>query len=220
MSIFRKVRTDVVTRKAAHLAVEKELPNLLHVRHNDASKNAHDNSTLSQSAQAKLAPNSDSSRALVSQHSFASSRSLRANDSPILGKELGLSPTDHAISSDQCHKAFPLKAAPLKKWRAATKIQHYLSKWRKNKGRTTTDPRKEVDRILVDPSSQASNQRWPEEPRAPTQQDLEALTDLQTSLIKHHGTLLTAYKFIITTVRSPGHDEPDITKREFRIAVI
>eukprot|EP00746_Dinoflagellata_sp_MGD_P166525 gnl/MRDRNA2_/MRDRNA2_96465_c0_seq1.p1 gnl/MRDRNA2_/MRDRNA2_96465_c0~~gnl/MRDRNA2_/MRDRNA2_96465_c0_seq1.p1 ORF type:complete len:708 (+),score=140.53 gnl/MRDRNA2_/MRDRNA2_96465_c0_seq1:84-2207(+) len=170
------------------------------------------------------------------QHFFKISKSLGIQEMES-ADSMGMGPSDHAVASDlvirseQCHKAFPLKAAPLKRWRAASKIQSYLSKWLKNeKGSsrnnqvTPQDPIQNSCKDQAGPglnplAEEASLLYWPEEPNALTAEDLDALTELESMLLENHGTMAAAYKFITNTVRNPGHDEPDITQREFRIAL-
>merc|ERR1712224_57894 len=113
-------------------------------------------------------------------------------------KSTNESELDDSVMPDQCQKAFPCKVAPLMRWKAAAKIQGYLKKWTKF-GRAMSDPSPDVGSLRVEiaeSSSQTRIQYWPEEPEAPTQEDLEALTELEAALIEQHGTLAAAYKFI------------------------
>lgn len=186
---------------------ENRLPNLLDsCREDHPWRTSHSNRKFAASK---------SEGALISSPSFDNSKCLGGRDSNLF-QELGVSSSDHAVGSDQCHKTFPLKAVPLKRWRAAATIQSYLSKWRKGKGQAMPNPKVHE---VSEPLSQASLLRWPEEPNALTPEDLEALTELESTLLEHHGTLSAAYKFIINCVRNAGSYEPDITKREFRIAL-
>merc|ERR1719359_2546642 len=109
----------VATPTSAPHPDDNELPNLLVTRHTRHCKTLHGNR--------KLAPESKSTgtflgahgkeRSLVSQLSFESSKSLGANS------KIELSPSDESMfdsvspTGDQCHKAFPLKAPPVKRWR-------------------------------------------------------------------------------------------------------
>lgn len=217
----------------APLSDENELPNLLVHRSKRQCKTSHGNR--------KLAPESKSTGtfhgamqtphgALVHSHtvsqlslnSLESSKSLGARDSkfnPSISDE-----SSDCIDSERCHKAFPLKAAPLKRWRAAAKIQSYLAKWRKHKGRSMSDPNPQVGvfRVAVsEPSKQTWIQHWPEEPDAPTKEDLDELTELESLLTKHHGTIAASCTFVMNCIKNiPGSSaEYIMTKRDLTIAL-
>lgn len=206
-------------------AEESELPTLLHMsRHKQKCKTAHGTRKI------LVPPESDSTPVhspVVSKLSRQSSKSF-CNREVKSSEELA-SITPSPVSSDvldQRCKAFPVKAAPLKRWRAAEKIQTYLARWRKNKGRSMSDPSPQVDGLLnveteiAAPFQQNYIQHWPEEPEAPTEEDLEALTELESMLNEQHGTIAAAHKFIVNCVkRGSGNKEGIITKRALRIAL-
>jgi len=120
-----------------------------------------------------------------------------------------------AQQSDAPANAFPLKAEPLVRWRAAAKIQSYLAKFRSSK--TSISPA-EVCKVEVR-SHQPRTHHWPEEPDAPSREDLEALTELEAMLLKQHSSIAAAFKFISNCVRTGKADGHNFNKREFRIAL-
>jgi len=113
--------------------------------------------------------------------------------------------------------AFPVKPEPIMRWRAAAKIKAHLKKWR-SKVSSQTRQLAEVAE-LQEPAAPARNQLWLEEPELPTQEDLEALTELEALLRGHHDNLEAAYKFIITCVKNPTKGTTGFTKRELKIAL-
>jgi hypothetical protein len=197
-------------------ADEQELPNLLG-RHKRPCKTAH--------ANRKLAPESKSTGGFhgtfLRQMSIESSKSLGVGDTKLeVESQMSISESEVSGVSDACHKAFPLKAEPLKRWRAAAKIQGYLAKWRKCSSATVSTTAAEGTKIEVAQRlPQSWVQHWPEEPEAPTAHDLEALGELESMLIEHHGTMVAAHKFISNCVKKPGNADCSITKRELRIAL-
>eukprot|EP00746_Dinoflagellata_sp_MGD_P164541 gnl/MRDRNA2_/MRDRNA2_93226_c0_seq1.p1 gnl/MRDRNA2_/MRDRNA2_93226_c0~~gnl/MRDRNA2_/MRDRNA2_93226_c0_seq1.p1 ORF type:complete len:679 (+),score=146.33 gnl/MRDRNA2_/MRDRNA2_93226_c0_seq1:88-2124(+) len=196
------------------LASEKDLPTLLaHGRQQRPSKSAHFR---------RLAPESKSAGDILIRQmsglSIESSKTLGACDRKLVDVSLAFS-SEESITSDPGPKAFPVKAEPLKRWRAAAKIQGYLAKWRKGK---KVGPTVQEEGIKIEIGRQSPRswvQYWPDEFDAPTPDDLNMLTELESMLIEDHGTMPAAYKFIINCVKNPGNAEPNMTSREFRIAL-
>lgn len=218
----------VVTPTSLPRPDENELPNLLFNRPKRQCKTSH-------GTRKRLALESKSTGAFNGTHmqhgpfvsqlsieSIESSKSLGAKDSK---SELSLSDKscDSTAAWDQCHKAFPLKATPVKRFQAAAKIQCYLAKWRGLKGRAMSDPSPQVGLPRVNiaaHSPQTWVKHWPEEPDVPVKEDLEELTQLEAMLIERHGTIAEAYAFIIGCIKgSPGKSDGMMTKRQFRIAM-
>lgn len=164
----------------------------------------------------KLAPDSKSTGGSQCKRSFEGSKSFCAKDS----KSTDESGLDDSVTPDQCQKAFPTKVVPLKRSRAAAKIQDWFQKFKKFKGRAMSDQNPDVGAVrveILEPSSKTQFQYWPEGPEAPTQEELEALAELQAVLIEQHGTFTAAYKFICGCTYK-GHDA-FITKRELRLGL-
>lgn len=208
---------------AVHLSMplpdENELPNLLVNRHERQCRTSHGNR--------KLAPESQSTDGFRGSHarhnSLVSSLSFGSSKSPgPIDLKVDSSASDKS-GADPCQKAFPLKAAPLKRWQAAAKIQGYLSKWRTLKGRAMSDPCPQDGGLRVEiaeSSRQAWVQHWPEEPDAPTQEDLAELSQLEWMLIERHGTIAAAYTSVTNSIRmSSGKEQITMTKRQFRVAL-
>jgi len=212
-----------VTSLASEQEQEQELPNLLtFARTRRPSKSACGNR--------KLAPESKSTGGfhgtLMKQMSGSSGSSIESSKSLCVGDrklDLGIinASSEESMTSDPSVRAFPLKAEPLKRWRAAAKIQGYLAKWRKGKT-AESKAQGEASKVEISrnsPQSQSWVQYWPDEPDAPTADDLDALTELESMLIEDHGTMLGAYKFIINCVKNPVNAECNMTGRELRIAL-
>lgn len=206
---------------SAPLADEHELPTLLR-RGRRHCKTSHGPAGL---ANRKLAPESKSTGgftgalrgSLVSQASFESSKSFGACQSKSSEEEFVSA--DSSTASDCCQKAFPLKAEPLMRWRAAARIQAYLAKFRKGKlVKMSKEP--EISKVEVSERSPHTwIHYWPEEPDAPTREDLEALAELESMLIEHHGTMAAAYKFVMNCMKSHGDSQCNVTKRGLRTAL-
>jgi len=202
---------------------EHELPNLL-----DVPRRRRPSKTLCGPIKIcgprKLAPESKSTGGLhgslesnVSCESIESSKSLHVGDQK--SKEELWSTSSEETHTSPCNKAFPVKPAPLQRWHAAAKLQKYISKWRARKGMTLpTEP--ETQKVEVaECSAQPWVQYWPEEPDAPTREDLEELTELESMMMEHHGSMEAAYKFVTNSSKGSGNAEKNLTKLEFRIAL-
>jgi len=129
------------------------------------------------------------------------------------------------------HRAFPVKPEPLLRWRAAARIKAHIKKWRNGCSLTSSKDTRctkyLTNQEVAAPSTQPWNQLWPEEPAAPTPEDLEALTELEALLFTHHGNMEAAYKYIIncvkpvqySTVKGSVKGDAGFTKRELKIAL-
>lgn len=200
----------LVAYNSAPLIEDNELPNLLQQGLQRQSKTSH--------GKRKLAPESKSTGGMCGSLAHQGSKtSLETSKTLGAGSLDDCGSSEEHDASDLGHKAFPLKAAPLKRWRAAAKIQSYLSKFRKIKA-TSTEPETTVVEIK-ERTPQTWVQYWPEEPEAPTREDLDELTELESMLVESHGTMSAAYKFITNCVKNPGNVDLSMTKRELRIAL-
>jgi hypothetical protein len=198
------------------VANAQDLPNLLSFgRHRRPCKSAHGNR--------KLNPESKSTGgfhgSLERQMSIESSKSLGVVDRASMDLDIASEERRESTCSDPGPRVFPLKAEPLKRWRAAAKIQGYLDKWRKGKKNAASSTQPETTKVEIGQHLQSWVQHWPDEPQAPTTEDLIRLTELESMLVEHHGTIAAAYKFIINCVKNPGNAECNMTKRELRIAL-
>jgi len=190
---------------------ESELPNLL--RRRMKCKTAHGNRLPGRDCK------STGEIAFQSQLSLESSKShINISDMQKREEKFG------EMLSEPCPKAFPLQAAPLLRWRAAAKIQGILGKFRKRKAPTDASAcKEEISPSLVPECSHNTwVHHWPEEPDAPSHEDLEALTQLEPMLLEQHGSMVAAHRFITNrqVLKNPSSADAGFSKREFRIALL
>lgn len=214
---------EIATQNSAPLA--NELPTLLLSRHKRKCKTSHGKGKPALDRQS-TAQSLDSE--ISGEVSFKACKSLGSAMSFKACKSRGSAETrssEHEMSSglDTCQKAFPSKVAPVTRWRAAAKIQSYLSKWRKGKVLSvSTESEFKGPRQQAEIAECLSPQPWPEEPDAPTREDLEALAELESMLIEHYGTMAAAHKFISNSIKNPCSSEckePRVCQRKLRIAL-
>lgn len=189
---------------------EEQLPNLLkrHVRHCKTAEG---------SKRPKcIGPQRDTLselRKLESSKSLVANRRYPWRYGYEQQKEMSQGQWGHTLSAPN-ERVFPVKPAPMVRWRAAARIQAHLKKWRSSMASKPS----QFNEIAGEPSAPSSgppNQLWPEEPALPTQEDIEALTTLEALLLEHHGSLEAAFKYITNCVK----DATGFSKRKLKIAL-